>query len=72
LLKQLRNHALLDLDDDWDGEGTAGFAEQTWQRVAEPNKDALFYGDDGLGHRTIKGTLDLAAPNRWLTQWLAE
>jgi len=39
---------------------------------ADPSKDALFYGDDGAGRRTIKGTLDTSAPNRWLTVWLAE
>jgi hypothetical protein len=39
---------------------------------ADPSKDALFCGDDGAGRRTIKGTLDTSAPNRWLTEWLAE
>jgi hypothetical protein len=114
------SRALLELGDDWDGDGTRGFSEQTWRRVADfvargttqllerngivtedievmpasdgalgidwrtatrellvtvpadTSKDALFYGDDGAGRRTIKGTLDRAAPNRWLTEWLAE
>jgi hypothetical protein len=111
---------LLALGDDWDGEGTSGFSEQTWHRAADfvargatqllerngivtddveilpasdgalgidwrtatrellvtvpadMTLDALFYGDDGKGRRTIKGTLDTSAPNRWLTEWLAE
>jgi hypothetical protein len=29
------SRALLDLEDDWDGEGTAGFAEETWQRAVD-------------------------------------
>jgi hypothetical protein len=114
------SRSLLALRDDWDGEGTPGFSEQTWHRTADfvargvtqllerngivtddieilpasdgalgidwrtatrellvtvpadASKDALFYGDDGLGRRTIKGTLDTSAPNRWLTEWLAE
>jgi hypothetical protein len=112
--------SLLELEDDWDGDGTSAFSEQTWQRVADfvtrgttqllerngivtndieimpaadgglgidwrtttrellvtvpadPAKDARFYGDDGAGRRTITGTLDTSAPNRWLTEWLAE
>jgi hypothetical protein len=114
------SHSLLELEDDWDGEGAAGFSEQTWRRAADfvaqgttqlldrngiatddietlpaadgalgidwrtarcellvtvpadANTDALFYGDDGSGRRKIKGTLDTSAPNRWLTEWLAE
>lgn len=114
------SRSLLELGDDWDGEGTSGFSEQTWQRAADfvargaaqllerngivtedieimpasegglgvdwrtvtrellvtvpadPSKDAVFYGDDGAGRRTIKGTLDTSSPNRWLTEWLAE
>jgi hypothetical protein len=114
------SRALLSLQDDWDGEGTRGFTEQTWRRTAnflikcalqlwedhgvaadhveilpgsdgalaidwrtagrellvtfprDPARSALFYGDDGKGDHTIKGTLDTSAPNRWLTAWLAE
>jgi hypothetical protein len=114
------SRSLLELESDWDGEGAAGFSEQTWRRAAdfvargttqllerngivtddieimpatggglgidwrtatrellvtvpvELTKDALFYGDDGAGRRKIKGTLDTSAPNRWLTEWLAE
>jgi len=114
------SRSLLELEDDWDGDGTPGFAEQTWHRAADfvargaaqllerngivtddieilpaaegglgidwrttsrellvtvpadPSQDARFYGDDGRGRRTIKGTLDTSAPNRWLTEWLAE
>jgi hypothetical protein len=28
------SRSLLELEDDWDGEGTRGYVEQTWQRVA--------------------------------------
>ena len=114
------SRSLLDLEDDWDGGGTPGFAERTWRRAAEfvacgatelldrhgiisedveilpaaggglgidwrtgrcellvtvpadASEDALFYGDNGAGRRKIKGTLDTSAPNRWLTEWLAE
>ncbi len=33
---------------------------------------AAYYGDDGAGSRSIKGKLDLNAPNQWLFFWLTE
>jgi hypothetical protein len=39
---------------------------------ADPSQPATYYGDDGAGGKKIKGTLDPAAPNRWLLAWLAE
>ena len=38
---------------------------------ADPSKDAVYYGDDGLGGHKQKGTLDTAQPNRALAGWLA-
>ncbi len=38
----------------------------------DPSQPLGYYGDDGAGGRKIKGTLDPAAPNRWLLVWMAE
>lgn len=39
---------------------------------ADPSLHLAYYGDDGAGGKKIKGTLEPAAPNRWLLAWLAE
>lgn len=38
----------------------------------DPTQPLGYYGDDGAGGKKVKGTLDPAAPNRWLLAWLAE
>lgn len=115
-----RSRAMLGLEDDWDDEGSPGYAETTWSRAIgflvqnatqlwdgygiaieapkvrkgpdgsidldwrTPHHELLvnvpadeadptsYYGDDGAGARTIKGTLEPTANNRWLLMWLAE
>jgi hypothetical protein len=37
-----------------------------------PEEPAAYYGDDGSGGHSIKGTLDTSARNQWLLMWLAE
>jgi hypothetical protein len=114
------SRSLLELPDDWDGEGAAAYSESTWRRTVEfvvrcatalwtdygivsdqvrilpdhdgglaidwrtgrrelslsipaaPSVDARFYGDDGSGGRSFKGSLDPSEPNRWLIAWLAD
>ena len=39
---------------------------------ANPSQPVAYYGDNGAEGKKIKGTLDPAAPNRWLLAWLAE
>ena len=39
---------------------------------AAPEEPAAYYGDDGTGGHSIKGTLDTSARNQWLLMWLAE
>lgn len=39
---------------------------------ADSSANVGYYGDDGSGGHSIKGKLDLNAPNQWLFFWLTE